>query len=655
MKRTFLLAQINPSPGHLAGNAQQIAAALRHGQDIGAHWVLCPELALMGYPIRDVIVRHPFLVDDNLAYLRRLAEATAGQPTRLAVGFVEPRTGARWGKPFYNALAILGRGQVEAVVRKRLLPAYNEFNDPRTYASAPVTGCQPGHTLGQPGWEDALVLAEADGLPFVDEDGLRFGFSICEDLWSDPCFFDRPLYDTDPVAHLMARQPDVLINVSASPSRARKDALRLRMLSHTAQYWQRPLIYVNQVGAVDECVFDGLSRVLDAHGRVVATLPAFETAWQAIALDFSSPAGQATPVRSGQVASQIPEALVVADTATTACPPGQNKRFQPDDPEELARLWGAITLGIRDYFAKVGFSRAVLGLSGGLDSALCAALLAEALGPANVLAVSMPTQRTPDINREEARQLAEALGIGWLEIPIAPAMAGMETWRTEAQQVWQAWGPPSPTSTAPENVQAMVRASCLRQLGNDYAALPIATSDKSELYLGYATVNGDMSGALAPVGDVMKTQLRALGFWHNARQPSRRIPEGVLTRPPSADLAQDPATGQNVLAEAVLMPYAFADEVIWRIETLHQSPTALLHQPMDYEAQHPLDADTKRLWLDRFFTRMAQATFKWWVAPPILLVAGNGAITKTDYHHPITASHIDWFPSGRVDIGIPSP
>jgi NAD+ synthetase len=208
---------------------------------------------------------------------------------------------------------------------------------------------------------------------------------------------------------------------------------------------------------------------------------------------------------------------------------------------------------------------------------------------------------------------------------------------------------------AAENNQAISRATLLRLLGNVYNALPLATSDKSELYMGYATVNGDMSGALAPLGDVVKTRVRALARWINTHPaqtglPANAIPVRCIERPPSAELAKDPDTGLLIEAETALMPYAVADEIIWRIETLHQSPPEMLQTTFYYEQHHRVSKAQKQQWLERFYARMASAVFKWWVAPPILIVDSNGSIAKSDYQHMITACRIHWWPQSMDDI-----
>jgi NAD+ synthetase len=261
----------------------------------------------------------------------------------------------------------------------------------------------------------------------------------------------------------------------------------------------------------------------------------------------------------------------------------------------------------------------------------------------------MPSGLTPQESRADAQSIAHNLGILLVEVPIGDITEafGQGLAQIDAQVASQ-WGKTDPRSNALDNVQAISRATLLRQLGNQFRALPIATSDKSEFYLGYATINGDMSGALAPIGDLPKTKVRALARWLNenrpahVKTPNQVLPDRVITKPSGADLKKDPLTGKLVTAEDELMPYEFADEIIWRIEARHQSYQDMLSEPFQYEQTHGLDAATKQEWLNKFFDRMPKAVFKWFEAPPILIMEGNGSIAKSDYHHPIVANRIQW-------------
>ncbi len=630
------LAQINTAPGDLAGNAQKIMRHLALAESLKLDLVIFPELALMGYPPRDLIVRYPFLVAENLKWLQAIAEKTRN--TYALVGFVEPRYNPpnekRLGKGAFNAAALLGDGKIQAIVRKNLLPGYNEFEDYRQFEPASIPGAiEPEwltRTAGTP------VLINDTGIVTIH--GHTYGISICEDLWNDADFFQNPLYATDPIATLAAHKPDVFINLSASPTRSRKEQIRHNLCAHLSQKYQTPLVYVNQVGTVDEVSFDGTSRMYDGQGQLVARGKAF--AEQLLLVNLFQKQGTVAPLPIG-----------LAETLSAP------KAFNADDTSDLGRTYDCLVQGIRDYFHKTGFQKALLGLSGGLDSSVVVVLLADALGPENILAVSMPSEITPAENRTDAQTIAERLGIHLIEIPIGAVTTAFGTGLAAVRHTVEAhWGQTDPRSNALDNVQAISRATLLRQLGNEFRALPVATSDKSEFYLGYATVNGDMSGALAPIGDLPKTKVRALARWLNENRPStvktprNVLPDSVISKPSGADLKQDPLTGKLITAEEELMPYEFADEIIWRIEARHQSYADMQSERFQYEEKYALSETRKAEWLTKFFDRMPKAVFKWFVAPPILITEGNGSIAKSDYHHPIVANRIQWQGHSAAEI-----
>lgn len=635
------LGQINTTPGDLEGNARKIMAYLATAEALGLDLIAFPELALMGYPPRDVIVRHPFLVQENLKWLESIAQRT--DKTYALVGFVEPRYDAKpatlfpsdqepqFGKAYYNAMAVLGEGKIQAIVRKCLIPNYAEFEDYRQFEFSPCSGAQP---VNSPDGSE-----EQDGR-LIEIHGHQYGLSICEDLWNDADFFERPLYPKDPIAELAANRPEALINISSSPTRSRKEQMKHNLFSHVTHKYGIPLVYANQVGTVDEVSFDGASRLYNGQGELVARGQTFQEQFLIM-----------NPLRGIGSIAPLPAGL----EQTLSAP----KTFNAYDTSDLGRTYESLLQGIRDYFRKTGFQRAMLGLSGGLDSSVTVVLLADALGPENVLGISMPSEITPEYNRTDAQLLADNLGITLIEVPIGGITQSFaQSLGVIPAQLQTHWGTPDPRSNALDNVQAISRATILRQLGNEYRAFPVATSDKSEFYLGYATVNGDMSGALAPLGDVPKTKVRALARWLNENRPSHVktpqnvLPEAIITRPSGADLKVDPATGQLVTAEQELMPYEFADEIIWRIEALHQSQAEMRNERFQYEMNYLLEPTQKEKWLAEFFSRMARAVFKWFVAPPILMVEGNGSIAKSDYHHPIVANRIRWAGHSPEEIQI---
>jgi NAD+ synthase (glutamine-hydrolysing) len=609
--------QWNPIAGDVAGNEILVTLAMQFANALGVDVLVLPEQTLLGYPLRDMLLRFPKLVKDNEAALARLAEKA--RHTRVFVGFAERRYdlaegwGQAWGKPYYNSVAILGDGVIQGVVRKSLLPNYHEFEDSRVFEASESLGVQRREGL------DPL-----DAYGNITIHGCKIAVTVCEDLWAkEPN--QHPWYQQNVVDALMQGDPDLLVNLSSSPSRAGKEYRRQTLLSDIATQYQTPILYVNQVGAVDELIFDGGSRLVGADGQVLSRDRLFET--------------QLSLHHVSETAFHHQENWVADVEKSQRNTP--HDVFEPYDTSDLPRTYAALVCGIWDYFAKCGFKRAVLGLSGGLDSAVNAVLVADALGAENVLAFSFPSELTPEDNKNDARQLAKNLGLGWVEIPITAMqsafLGGIHHERSSLESVW---GKPSSESFAQDNVQAMSRATLLRLIGNDYHALPIATSDKSEFYMGYATVNGDMSGALAPLGDVCKTKVRALARWMNEHHTvSNVIPQAVVERPSGADLAVNPETGQLLTAEEALMPYEVIDELIWRIEAHGMDASQLQAIPWSWELKNGvLSSDQKSAWVAKFFKRMQASVFKWWVAPPILIVDGDGTLAKSAYHPIITAN-----------------
>ncbi len=637
----IVMAQIDSTPGDLEGNARKILAYMDAAEKIGADTIVFPELALIGYPVRDIIGRHPGLVQENLKWLQEIARHS--RRTRVIVGFVEPRQAKPWthpvGKKYFNAAAIMANGQLLGVVRKSLLPTYNEFNEDRQFTSSPYAGMHPAKSLGLARW--GYQTQAASGRTAAIH-GKQAGITICEDIWNDDDFFDQNLYVRDPykeVAENPYGRPDYMVNLSASPSRARKEQLKNNMLSHMAGKYGIPLVYVNRVGAVDEHSFDGSSRVYDARGKLIARSKSFEEQFQVV--NPLTGEGKIYPLPPG-----LEETLRPVGGRQRA-----DKTFDPYDTSDLGRTYETLIQGIRGYFQKTGHQKAVLGLSGGLDSTVCAVLLADALGPENVLGISMPSKITGKASRNDAAELAKRLGIHYKESRIA----GMVSLIARALEklyglLPPAWGERIRNSTTIGNLQARLRAVILWSASNEYRkVLPIATSDKSELYMGYASVNGDMSGGFAPIADVTKTKLFALARWMNENRPQKNaIPQSVIEKRPGAELEIDPATGKVKLAEDDLPHEEFRDEVIHRIETRGQSYEEMLAEPFYYEQKTGMDIETKRKLLDNFFSRMSKAVFKWTLLPPGIIVDSQ-SIMKADYQIPITA-RVNWRGHSREQI-----
>lgn len=612
------MAQINPTAGNIEFNAKKIAKYIKYSEAIGLDVVVFPELALMGYPIEDTIDRHPFIVEENIRWLKGLAKITKN--TAALVGFVEPRKKDAEGKRFYNSVAILRNGKIEGIVRKSLLPTYSEFNDYRYIEPSPVTGFQPAETLGN------FDINEVKNCSKIYElNGIKYGISVCEDCWNNKSFFEKNLYSKDPIDELHKAGADVFINCSASPTRAKKEQLKHNMLSYISSEYKTPIVYINQVGAIDNISFDGSSRMFDKCGNLTARANSFEE--QFTIVNPLKNIGKVYPLTKG-----LEKSL------------SEQKVFTLEYESDLERTYKTILQGIRDYFNKCGFKRAVLGLSGGLDSTVCAVLLADAIGKENVFGVSMPSKLTSKESKSDAEELAHNLGINFAEASIKPMVdTTTESLNQLFAEVEEKWDCRYKQSFTPDNIQARSRAMYLWGISNEFAScIPIATSDKSELYMGYATINGDMSGGFAPIADVPKTKLFAFAHWLNEnREVKNAIPEAIILKRPGAELAIDPKTGKTLCAEDALMPYEFLDEIIWRVENKNESYNDLMKADFVYEKKNGISAEQKKEWLDKFYRRMSTALYKWSILPPSVIVESR-SINKSDYRQPITSGRINY-------------
>jgi NAD+ synthase (glutamine-hydrolysing) len=495
------LAQIDPTVGDFAGNAARIREATERARAAGATLVLFPELAVSGYPPRDLLDLPEFLARARETFEELARPAAWSRGVAVVVGFPEAPAGAP-APGVYNAVALLVDGAVRAVGRKSLLPTYDVFDETRYFLPADRT-------------------TAADGAPFPG----RLGLSICEDVWNDKRFWERPRYARDPIADLAGDGAGLVVNASASPYAVGKPALRERMLAASAAGHGVAIAYVNQVGGNDALVFDGGSMLLGRDGRVLARAPLFREALVVADLD----GGRA-------------ETLAL-DGAPLAPPRGPA-------PDPLAdEVLSALSLGVRDYVRKCGFRSAIVGLSGGIDSALTACIAADALGPTNVLGVGMPSRYSSSHSREDAAELAASLGVAFQEIGIEPMHAAF------AAQLEAVRGAPL-CDLADQNVQARIRGQILMALSNDTGGLVLTTGNKSELAVGYCTLYGDMAGGLAVIGDVPKTLVYRVARAANARAGRALVPERTFTKPPSAELKPG-QTDQDTLP-----PYDVLDDII---------------------------------------------------------------------------------------------
>jgi len=500
------LLQINPTVGDLHGNSRLIVDGSREAARLGADLAVTPELALVGYLPRDLLLNDGF-VWRSWAAAGSLAHELAALPPVL-VGLPEPNPSDE-GRPLYNTAVLLRGGRIEQRFRKALLPTYDVFDEDRYF--------EPFH-----------------GPQLLELCGKRLGISICEDVWNDRDFWKRRRYHHDPIEELKHAGAEAIVNLSASPFSAGKRHFREQMLASMARKQGMPLVYVNQFGGNDDLVFDGLSCAFDAEGAPIGRGRAFDADIVICDLDRSRP---------------------IAALA--------------DEPVE-SEIWRALVLGTRDYARKCGFKSVVLGLSGGIDSALTAAIAAEALGADRVLGVLMPSPFSSRGSIEDSLELAGHLGIETLTLPIEPAMQAME------QVLHDAFANTTRDVTE-ENIQARIRGNLLMALSNKRGALLLTTGNKSELAVGYCTLYGDMSGGLAVIADVPKTMVYRVARWLNAREGRAMIPEPILTKAPSAELRPD-QTDQDSLP-----PYDVLDEILRRHIEQHQPGEQIIAAGFDPE------------------------------------------------------------------------
>lgn len=485
------LAQINSTVGAFAGNEARILAAYRRGAEAGVDLVICPELAVTGYPPRDLLLRKRF-VAQSLETVQRLAAAT-GQ-TALLVGYVGENKRLP-GREVANSVALLQHGKVVATRTKTLLPTYDVFDEDRYFEPA------------------------IENLP-VEFNGRQIGLTICEDIWNDEDFWPERRYQMNPPVDLARAGATVLFNVSASPWHVGKNRTRHEMLRSLALKTHCPVVFCNQVGGNDELIFDGASMVFNRAGELVAQACLFE------------------------------EDFVIADTESDTSEP--LRHFA-----DAELMYGALVLGVKDYLHKCGFKSAVLGLSGGIDSAVTACLAVAALGRENVRGFSLPSQFSSQHSLDDARVLAERLGIQYDVVSITPAFDSV-------RQTLKPLFAGRAEDTTEENIQARLRAVMLMAMSNKFGSLLLTTGNKSELAVGYCTLYGDMCGGLAVISDVPKTLIYRLARWINAESPLRRerggevIPESSLTKPPSAELRP------NQCDQDSLPPYDVLDAILDR-------------------------------------------------------------------------------------------
>lgn len=503
------LAQINPLVGDVEGNTDQILRAAHRAAEGGADLLVAPELAVLGYPPKDLLLKD-HLIRRNLAAVERIAAAS--DRVAVVVGFAQPSDQKR-GKALRNAAALCAGGEVVSVHAKRLLPTYDVFDEHRYFDSTEVVAVTD---LELPGFSG------------------RVGLSICEDLWNYEAVQARQPYREDPIAELVQAGATVLFNISASPYSLDKQQTRIRIFSSQAAGHRVPLVYVNQVGGNDDLVFDGASAVFAADGKLVAQAKAFEEDLLIVDLDRPSPA-DVTPY-----------------------------------PEGVAGVYQALVLGTRDYVNKCGFQAVVLGLSGGIDSAVTAVIAVAALGADRVHGVALPSRYSSDRSITDAELLAQNLNVELRTIAIERIHRAME------EELGPHFGN-APPGIAEENIQARIRGDLLMALSNKHGWLLLTTGNKSELAVGYCTLYGDMCGGLALLSDVPKTMVYELARYINRRAGRQVIPSETITKPPSAELKES-QTDQDSLP-----PYEVLDEVLQMYVEQERSVEEIVGRGFDRE------------------------------------------------------------------------
>jgi NAD+ synthase (glutamine-hydrolysing) len=524
------LAQLNYQIGNFELNTQKIINSILKAKESGADLVVFAELAVCGYPARDFLEFEEF-VD----LCEQSAQQIAAQCTGVAciIGLPVRNTLAA-GKDLYNAAYFIEDGEVKAVVKKALLPNYDVFDEYRYFEPAITFDC-------------------------IEYQGTKIALTICEDLWN---INNNPLYVSNPMDQLILQKPDIMINIAASPFSYLHDDERIEILGRNASQYQLPLLYVNQVGAQTEIVFDGGSLAFDPHGNLLDEMAYFKE-------DFKM-----YHFEGGKLQALSP--------------------VQHQVVPDIQQIHDALILGIRDYFEKSGFKKAVLGLSGGIDSAIVCALACRALGPENVMAVLMPSRYSTDHSIKDAMDLVNNIGCMHEVIPIKEAADAFDHMLAPAFHNL-------PFNITEENIQARVRGILVMAMSNKFGYIVLNTSNKSECAVGYGTLYGDMCGAIGVIGDVYKTQIYQLAQFIN--KDGIVIPENSIVKPPSAELRPDQKDSDS------LPDYDQLDKILFQYIELKRSSKAIIENGFD-------EALVRRI-----LKMVNTAEFKRYQTPPILRVS----------------------------------
>lgn len=527
------LAQMNPTVGDLSGNAERILAAAERASASRVDLLLTPELSLCGYPPRDLLLN----VSLCQAMADKLQDLAQRLPVQISVLVGLATIAQQPGKPLHNSVALLQAGQVQQIFHKRLLPTYDVFDENRYFQAGESSNY---FEIGQ----------------------YRVGVTICEDLWNDEEFWGKQQYLANPIAELATQSVDLIVNLSASPYSVGKQQVREAMLQHAARRYQQAILYVNQVGANDDLIFDGGSIGCDRQGQIVCRGQSFAEDLPILCFDGDRP----------------------RDLTSTVIAPVL---------EEPAEIWQALVLGVGDYARKCGFQQALLGLSGGIDSALVAAIAVAALGADKVLGVLMPSPYSSGHSVTDALAVAKNLGMKTQTIPIGDLMKQFDL---SLQPMFAG----TEFGIAEENLQSRIRGGLLMAISNKFGHLLISTGNKSEMAVGYCTLYGDMNGGLAAIADLPKTKVYDLCRWLNRDQEV--IPVNIIEKPPSAELRP----GQ--LDQDSLPPYEVLDEILEGLVCDHSAVEDLVVKGFDQST------------VQRVAQLLRRAEFKRRQAPPGLKI-----------------------------------
>lgn len=497
------LLQLNLTVGDLVGNADKIIESVKLSKEKGVELCITSELALLGYPPRDLLLNRTF-IQKAWEKIKEMASCLANSPAVL-IGTAEPNLSGI-GKPLYNTAVMLQQGKMTGKFYKTLLPTYDVFDEDRYF--------EPSSS------QSILKLNDSS-----------IGVTICEDIWNDKDFWSSRRYINDPVEKLVSSGVDCIVNLSASPFTLQKQKIREAMLGKISGKYKIPVLYTNQVGGNDDLIFDGRSCAFDSRGMLIARGKAFL------------------------------EDIVIVDLAT------YSENIFNDDFTLEAETWNALVLGTKDYIHKCGFKRALLGLSGGIDSALTATIAVEAIGKDNVLGVLMPSPFSSKGSIEDSLELSKRLGIKTLTLPINGII---DTFGNTLKEAFKGYS----HDITEENLQCRIRGNLLMALSNKYGALLLTTGNKSELAVGYCTIYGDMSGGLAVIADVPKTMVYRLAKWIN-RVKGNIIPQETIDKAPSAELRP------NQTDQDSLPPYDVLDNILYRFIELHKSAEEITAEGFD--------------------------------------------------------------------------